>query len=125
MKDINIKPKFSQNLIRLRKERGLTQAQLAELTGITRRMIGYYETEAIKPPLDKVEIIAKKLNVGINELIGTNEPTKIQSEFAQLDGRTLKKLKSILLLSPEDRHLVYSYIDSLLNKRKQKQDFNK
>ena len=84
-------------------------------------MIAYYETEAVKPPIDKIEIIAKALNVGINDLLETKEPTKIQSMFAQLDGRTLNKLKDILSLSPEQRHLVYSYVDSLLDKKKSKQ----
>ena len=41
--------------------------------------------------------------------------------FAQLDGRTLNKLKDILSLSPEQRSLVYSYVDSLLDKKKSKQ----
>ena len=102
----------------------ITTEELAKLSGITKRMVAYYETEAVKPPIDKVESLAKALNVNINELLTNKEPTKIQNEFYQLDGRTLKKIKSILSLPPEDRHLVYSFVDSLLMKR-QLQDSKK
>ena len=63
-------------------------------------------------------MITKALNVGINDLLGTNEPTKIQNEFVQMDGRTLKKMKKILSLSSAERHLVYSFVDSLIMRKK-------
>lgn len=121
MNKINNRPLFSQNLIKLRKERGLSQEELAGRTGLSKRMIAYYETEAVKPPIDKIETIANVLNVGINDLLESKKPNKIQSEFIQIDGRTLKKLKRILSLSPEDRHLVYSFVDSLIIKKTRKE----
>ena len=78
------RPVFSQNLVKLRKERGLSQSDLAKLCGLTQRMIAYYENEAVKPPIDKIEAIAKVLKVGINKLLGTTEDTTIQKEFAQI-----------------------------------------
>jgi transcriptional regulator with XRE-family HTH domain len=65
MKNFNSRPTFSKNLIRLRKERRLSQSELAKLTNISKRMITYYETKAVKPPIDKIESIAKALNVSI------------------------------------------------------------
>ena len=62
MKNFNDRPTFSRNMIRLRKERKITQTELAELTGLSKRMIAYYENEAVKPPIDKIETIAKVLN---------------------------------------------------------------
>ncbi len=44
---------FGKRLFELRKARGLTQvelAELAELTGSTQRAISYYENEASFPP---------------------------------------------------------------------------
>ena len=76
MKSFNTRPTFSKNLIRLRRERKLTQGDLAKLTGLSPRMIAYYETEAVKPPIDKIGIIAKVLNVNIDELLGLHEPRK-------------------------------------------------
>ena len=42
-------------------------------------MIAYYETEAVKPPIDKIEIIAKALNVGINDLLETKNQQKFKA----------------------------------------------
>lgn len=108
---------FSQNLVKFRKEKGLSQQDLAGLTGLTQRMIVYYENEAVKPPIDKVEILAKALHVGINELIGTNDDTAIQKEFTHIDARTLKKLKIILSLPKHQRHIIYSMAESFLKQK--------
>jgi transcriptional regulator with XRE-family HTH domain len=125
MKNKKNRSNFSKNLIKIRKEKGLTQIDLANLTGFSRRMIAYYETNAINPPIDKIEIIAKILSVNITSLIETKEATEIQNEFSEINTKTIKKIKQILSLSTEKRHLVYSYVDSLLEKdkikKKQKQ----
>lgn len=111
---------FSENLIRYRKERGLSQQDLANITGITQRMIVYYENKAVKPPIDKIETIAKALHVNINELLGTSEETDIQREFSEIDARTLKKLKMILSLPKNQRHIIYSMAESFLKQNKEK-----
>jgi transcriptional regulator with XRE-family HTH domain len=120
MKNYSDRPTFSKNLIRFRKERKLTQEELPQLAGLSKRMITYYETKAAKPPVDKIGILAKILHVSIDDLLGIHEPTTIQNEFINIDGRMLKKLKKILSLSTDDRHLVYSFVDSLLMKKEKK-----
>jgi transcriptional regulator with XRE-family HTH domain len=120
MKNYSTRPTFSKNLIRFRKERKLTQGELAELVGLSKRMIAYYETKAVKPPVDKIGVIAKILRVSVDELLGLHEPTAIQNELINIDGRTLKKMKKILALSTDQRHLVYSFVDSLLMKKERK-----
>ncbi len=120
MKNIQEKPIFGQNLIRLRKERGLSQQDLANNTGLTKRMISYYENEVVNPPIEKVKILAKALKVSINELLDTKKQISSKSKFAQIDTRTLKKIEQILSLSQNERHMVYAFVESLINKKKQK-----
>ena len=111
---------FSKNLTIIRKQRGLSQIDLAKKTGFSGRMIAYYETKVINPPLDKVEILAKTLKIGINDLLGTSEDEfKLQKEISQIDTRTFKKIKIILSLPRHQRHMIYSMAESLL---KQNQD---
>ena len=45
-----------------RKAKNLTQAQLADLTGINRSMIGRLENEAFKPSTGQLESIAEVLD---------------------------------------------------------------
>lgn len=51
-------------LERLRKERGLTQVQLANRLGITQGTFALYETGKRNPKIETVKKIAKALNVG-------------------------------------------------------------
>ena len=62
--------KFNERLKKLREEKGLTQVQLSELTGISTRMIQKYESGNARPRLDATEKIAKALNVTADQLLG-------------------------------------------------------
>jgi transcriptional regulator with XRE-family HTH domain len=59
-------------LVAIRKARGLTQVQLAELAGTTQRAVSYYETEAGFPPAPAVIQLAKALQVSTDELLGSS-----------------------------------------------------
>jgi DNA-binding XRE family transcriptional regulator len=48
-------PIFGQRLAALRRAKGLSQTQLAELLDITRKMIDYYERRAGNPSLDFIQ----------------------------------------------------------------------
>ena len=62
--------KFNERVIKYREEKGLTQAQLSELAGITTRQIQNYEGGKARPRLDAAEKIAKALNITTDELLG-------------------------------------------------------
>ena len=51
-----------------RKAKHLTQAQLSEITGINRSMLGRLENETYKPSLDQLEALAQVLEFEIPEL---------------------------------------------------------
>jgi len=119
MKKLKEKSIFSKNLSRIRKQRSLSQADLAKITGLSDRMIAYYETRAINPPLDKVEILSKALNVTLNDLLGTKKKSDIEEEIVKIDARTLKKIKIILSLPRHQRHMIYSMAESLLKQNQE------
>lgn len=66
---------FSNNLKRLRQEKGMTQQKLADLLGISRSAIGMYENGEREPDFETSELIADFFNVRLDELISnkTNE----------------------------------------------------
>ena len=51
-----------------RKAKGLTQAELAEKTGINRSMIGQLEKQAFKPSIEQLEALAQTLDFEITDL---------------------------------------------------------
>lgn len=92
-------------LERLRKERGLTQVQLANRLGITQGTFALYETGKRNPKIETVKKIAKALNVGWSMLCDEDDseqaldfsnadtvqwhkglPSEHESEFARLKG---------------------------------------
>jgi transcriptional regulator with XRE-family HTH domain len=119
MTGLNGRSTLAKNIIKLRKKHGLSQEDLAKLSGVSRRTIALYETKAAKPPLKNIEKIADALKVKIEALTGKESVKgigKLDIDFATIDSRTLKKFKQILELSPEQRHMIYSLVDSLAKK---------
>ncbi len=62
--------KFNERLKKMREEKGLTQVQLASLSGISSRMIQKYECGVSRPRYDAAEKLAKALHASVSELLG-------------------------------------------------------
>lgn len=62
--------KFNERLKKMREEKGLTQVQLADLSGISSRMIQKYECGVSRPRYDAAEKLANALNTSVSELLG-------------------------------------------------------
>ncbi|MGB9662428.1 MAG: helix-turn-helix transcriptional regulator [Moorellaceae bacterium] len=60
-------------LIALRKEKGLTQQQVADMLGITRSFYGMIETGDRNPTLDLAKRIAEIFGTGIEDLFFTSD----------------------------------------------------
>ena len=68
---------FSEQLKVLRNERGLTQKQLGEVTGLSARGIQDYELEQRKPGLDALIALADYFDCSIDYLVGrTDDPRR-------------------------------------------------
>ncbi len=69
----NTEIEFSERLRKVRRSKGLTQYDLADLMNTSQRMIAHYETKGNRPRIDKVKAIADALDVHIEELIGRDK----------------------------------------------------
>ena len=65
---------ISANLARLRAERGLTQAQLAQRADLSRLALGKIERGEVEPRSATVGRLAKALNVPLRELVTSVAP---------------------------------------------------
>lgn len=110
--EINIGKKIN----RLRKEKGLSQSQLAQKAGLTQRQIGYYEQEAPEGLLKNLSAIADALGVSLVELLSDEKPSELQKIFENVDARTIRKIKLILTLPKKELHIVYAIVDGLIAK---------
>lgn len=74
--------KFSNRLISLRKERGLTQEDLAKLIHKKRSTVSGYETEGKEPDLDTVCWLANYFGVSTDYLLGySDERNHVEQVF--------------------------------------------
>lgn len=61
---------FSRRLKALREERGLSQAQLANASGIDKSAIARYETGRTLPGIDRAVTLARALDCSVDVLAG-------------------------------------------------------
>jgi len=69
-----------QNSVRAKRDaRGLTQAQLAALVGVSRQALGAIESGRAIPSVDVAIMIGRALGVAVEPLFGTDEPRVVVS----------------------------------------------
>lgn len=69
MTSIDIKKNFSQNLINLRKAKGLTQLELAEKLNYSDKAVSKWEVGSVLPDIETMQSIAEFFGVTVNDLI--------------------------------------------------------
>lgn len=79
---------FNDNLRRIRKEKKITQEQLAEFVGVSPQAVSKWETNSF-PDASLLPKIAEKLEVSIDELFG------LKSENISIYDRILEHIKSV------------------------------
>ncbi|MDR3056611.1 MAG: helix-turn-helix domain-containing protein [Prevotella sp.] len=108
---------FAENLATARTHRGLSQYDLAQMTGISRTAISHYEREGIIPPADRLERLADALAIPVHTLfkpcLKTANPA---TDVTDIDARSVKKLRDILSLSVADRNDLYRILNKMLRK---------
>ena len=98
-----MKMQFSDNIRRLRIERGLTQTQLAAILGVNKSIISAYENQDRLPSLNILVKLSAEFGVPMEQLLGiikkrtidvsrlTNEQTALVSEIVDQFKQLNKK----------------------------------
>lgn len=60
---------FSENLKSIRKEKGISQEDLAEIIGVSRQAVSKWEQGSGYPEMEKLLILSKKLNISLDYLM--------------------------------------------------------
>jgi len=93
---------FGKRLKELRKANGYTIEQFADLVGISKSTLGYYENDKRMPDIEILARIADTLNVNADYLIGRTNTTaqkgkmKTVCEFTGLSDRTAEYLSELV-----------------------------
>lgn len=79
-----IKDNFSQNLIKLRKARNLTQAKLAEELNYSDKAVSKWEVGAVVPDIETLVLVADYFGITVNDLIYKKQeklPKKVRTKY--------------------------------------------
>ncbi len=105
---------FGQRLVALRNAAGLTQQQLADEVGVSRRMIAYYEGQSEHPPTTLLPALARALQVSADELLGLAPAAKRNGRVP--DNRMQRRLQQIASLPPEERRQILQLLDAFIER---------
>ncbi|MGH2360891.1 MAG: helix-turn-helix domain-containing protein [bacterium] len=103
--------KFGTRLAELRKAAGYTQVAFAQETGISQRMVAYYESPEAHPPAHLLADMARVLGVTTDELLGL-APVKRAKKVGS--GRLERRLQQIERLEPTEKRQILQVLDTLL-----------
>jgi len=117
MKERKIDQIFAENVVFYRKKQGNSQYDLAMKSGISRTMISHYERDGMLPPANRLQVLANSLGVPVYKLFKERFLEKTEdTDMSNIDPRSVKKLKDILSLPPEDRNDLYRILNKMLRK---------
>jgi len=110
---------FGKNLTILRKNRQLTQLELADLLDVQPRMVGRWEQAVAKPQFDYIIKLAEVLEVSLDHLL-LGEKGKINTEL-EIKNKRLKELcKQADKLKPDDQNIICHFLDMAIRQDKLK-----
>lgn len=114
---LNIETSVGNRISFIRKEKGLTQKELAESIGITQTLVSDYETGRLHLSDEMIIRFAKTLDTSADLLLGL-DTDGIETPTAS--PKLLRRLKAIEELTPSDQKKVLQNLDLILQGIKNK-----
>lgn len=90
---------FGQNLMLIRKQKKLSQADQGKIISTSGAVIGRYEREEITPSVEIANKIAKALGVSLDFLVGNIE--------LELNDKLQNRIKEITKMIEKDKDCLY------------------
>ena len=86
--------KFNEKLIKLRKEKGLSQEELGYQLNVTRQTVSKWELGQTTPEMDKLLEMSKIFGINVDDLLDETKEIKSQTE----ENKTNKSIKKIIII---------------------------
>ena len=106
---------FGERLAVLRKDRSITQVQLAETLGVSQQAITAYESGQRRVPISTLPSLADTLDISIEELIGT--PPKRSARKRGPASKLQQQLERISALPKAQQRFVMQMLDTVLQQQ--------
>lgn len=97
---------FGKRLLEARKEKGLSQEDVAKHLKTKGPAIGRYERDEMKPSIEVAAKMAELLDVSLDFLVGRTD--------VNVDDLTLKRVMELQSLPDEDKKTAFKLLDAFL-----------
>lgn len=112
------KETLGERIRRFRQARRMTQAELAQRIGVSRRAEIYYEAEGGSPSPELLLKLAGALGVTMEALAGSDKTFKCPPMVEPANPRLWRRLRRIEELPPHDRKTILKMIDAMADARR-------
>jgi len=101
---------FGTRLLQARKNKGLSQDDLAKMLGTKGPAIGRYERDEMKPSIDAASKMAQILDVSLDWLTGHTD--------LELDNKMIQRIQEVTKMNPKDKEHVFALLDAFIRQTK-------
>lgn len=106
--------RIGARIARLRKDKGLTQTELAQALGVSQPVVSDYENDVIGLDSERIAQLAQVLGASADELLGMEKPARTATAIK--NRRIYRQLQSIDKLPKRDQEALARTIDAFLSK---------
>ena len=103
---------IGERLARLRRDRGITQVELADILGVAQPMVSAYENGGLRLHGELIVELTKILDVTADQLLGLKETKNGTAK----NRRLLRKLQQLELLPRRDQQALMRTIEAFLSR---------
>lgn len=89
-----------------RKNKGMSQEELAKMLGTKGPAIGRYERDEMKPSIEAAAKMAQILDVSLDWLAGHTD--------LELDRKMIQRIQQVTKMSEKDREHVFAMLDAFI-----------
>jgi len=107
---------LADRITALRKQKEMSQTDLAKAAGVSREIIGRYERGEALPSIEVAKKIADTFAVSLDYLVG-------EGINAAFDKKSLSRLQDIEKLDADTKEKIYFVIDNIIQNVKAKKAF--
>ena len=105
---------FGQAMAAARMKKGYTQAELAKVSGLSRRVISSLEREVQNPTTETVKKVADALKIPVEQLLFPGETAKTTDE-EQIDKSLYRRFQTAQKLPQTTKNELKKIIDAMTN----------
>jgi len=105
---------IAERVARMRREKGITQVEMADLLGVSQSVFSDYERGALRLHGELIARVAEILSVSADEILGLE--AKAQKKGAVANRRLLRRIQQIDNLPKRDQEALLRTIDAFISK---------